>query len=81
MRCVCKFISWCVQHQKRLSNQDIEDHLYSIGVTNEFFDETDAYHDLLDMMYNSAHSSLNGIPLQRTAVPGNNHNSWFVHRR
>ena len=75
VRCICKFISWCVQHQERLSNQDIEDHLWSIGVTNEFFDENDVYHDLLDMIFNSVHSSLNGIPLQRTAVPGNNPNS------
>ena len=30
------------------------------------------------MIYNSVHSSLTGIPLQRTAVPGKNHNSWFL---
>ena len=78
MRYICRFISWCIQQQKRLTNKDIEDQLWSVGVTNEFFDKNRVYYDLLDMIYNSVHSSLTGIPLQRTAVPEKNHNSWFL---
>ena len=30
------------------------------------------------MIFNSVHSSLTGIPLQRTTVPGKNLNSWYI---
>ena len=61
-----------------MPNKDIDDKLYSLFISNEFFDENRVYYDLVDMIFNSVHSSLAGILLQRTAVPGKNHNSWYL---
>ena len=81
VRSITRFIHWCVQQQKKVTNKDIDDKLHSLGLGNEFFDENEVYYNLLDMIFNSVHSSLSGIPLQRTVVPGRNHNSWYIDLR
>ena len=55
-----------------MNNSDIEKKIQSLSVNEIFFGSRnkDIYQQLVDMIYNSVHSSLSGILIQQTVKPG-----------
>jgi len=76
---ILDLIRFCVEREIKVNNSDIEDKLHSFSVNEDFFGSRnkDIYLQMVDMIYNSIHSSLSGIPIQRTVIPGKNKNSWI----
>ena len=77
-RDIIGMIMFCVERQIQLDNNDIRDRLYTLCVDEEFFGpgNQETFFELVNMIYNSVHSSITDIPIQRTAIPGKNKNSW-----
>ena len=61
-----------------MNNSDIEEKLQSLSINENFFGSRnkDIYLQLVDMIYNSIHLSLSGIPIQQTIKPGKKKPSW-----
>ena len=75
---IIDLIKFCIEKQIKVNNSDIEDKLQSLSINENFFGSRnkDIYLQLVDMIYNSIHLSLSGIPIQRTIKPGKKKTSW-----
>ena len=69
---IIDLIKFCIEKQIKVNNSDIEEKLQSLSINEIFFGSRnkDIYLQLVDMIYNSIHLSLSGIPIQRTIKPG-----------